>query len=60
MNMIQLLVGMSHWKKRMKKLESVPMYSDEWWAECEDALEFMDPESRKAFFFGFIAIASTM
>lgn len=55
MGMIKALIGMSHWKKRMKALASKPAYTDEWWAEVVDSVEFMPPEARAGFVNNFIS-----
>ena len=54
MNIIKAMIGMSHWKKRMKKLSSKPAYTDEWWAEVADSCEFMPENEREGFVRQFI------
>ena len=55
MSIIKALIGMSHWKKRMKKLADQPAYTEEWWDEVIDSCEFMEPEARKGFVNQFIS-----
>ena len=47
MSIIKALIGMSHWKKRMKKIANTEAYTDEWWNEVIDSLEFLPEESRR-------------
>ena len=55
MNIVKMLIGMNHWKKRMKKLADSPAYTDEWWHEVIDSVEFMPPEERKGFVNQFVS-----
>ncbi len=54
MNMIKAAAGMMKWKNRMKKLENDPSYTDEWWQECAEALEFLPEAEREGFIDTFI------
>ena len=55
MSIIKALIGMSHWKKRMKKLQSQTPYTEEWWAEVIDSAEFLPKEQRRGFVNKFIS-----
>ena len=55
MNMIQMLIGISHWKKRMKKLASQEPYTKEWWDEVIDSVEFMEGPAKKGFVNSFVS-----
>ena len=54
MSMIKALIGMMKWKKRMKKLQSVEPFTNEWWKECEDSLEFLPEAERNGFIQSFV------
>lgn len=49
MNIIKAIIGMGRWKKRMKMLENEEAYTDEWWNEVVDSVEFLPVEGREEF-----------
>ncbi len=50
-----MLIGMSHWKKRMNKLADKEAYTKEWWDEVIDSVEFMEESERKGFVNQFVS-----
>ncbi len=49
MNILKAIIGMGKWNKRMKALENKPAYTEEWWDEVVDSVEFMPKEARADF-----------
>lgn len=49
MNIIKAIIGMGRWKKRMKALAGKPSYTEEWWEEVVDSVEFLPKEDREDF-----------
>ncbi len=49
MNILKAIIGMGRWKKRMKALEKKEAYTDEWWDEVVDSVEFLPEEGRADF-----------
>ena len=54
--MLKMIIGMIKWQKTMKKMKSMPAYTDEWWDACEQALAFMGPETAKQFLNGAVTM----
>ena len=52
--MIKEIIGMIRWKSRMKKLQKQEPYTDEWWNEVIDSLEFLPKEAREGFVESFV------
>ena len=58
--MLKALIGMLKWKIRMKKLEKMEPFTDQWWKEMEDSLVFVPPEMRSVMFNGMIMLCMSL
>ena len=54
MNIIKAIIGMGKWKKRMNKLDTQKSFTDEWWNEVVDSVEFLPKEEREGFVDSFL------
>ena len=54
MNILKAIIGMGKWNKRMKALEKQPAYTEEWWNEVVDSVEFIPKEGREDFVDSFV------
>lgn len=55
MNILKAIIGMSKWKKTMKKLAKEKAYTPEWWKACEECIEFLPEEERAGFLDSFVS-----
>ena len=58
--MLNAIIGMLKWKIRMKKLKNMQPYTEEWWNEMFDALQFVPEQARERMMNGFIQLALSL
>lgn len=58
--MLNAIIGMIKWKIRMKKLKNMQPYTEEWWNEMFDALQFVPEQARERMMNGFIQLALSL